>query len=61
MEKMVKYLKNRVGTNVATLKSSFARYDSRYGDNEYYKETNNTTPDCDVLAEEFYKAIKRPP
>lgn len=28
-------------------------------DNEYYRETNNTTPDCDVLSYEFYKALKR--
>ena len=28
-------------------------------DNEYYKDTNNTTPDSDILAEELYKAVKR--
>ena len=28
-------------------------------DGDYYKSTNNTTPDSDVLAEEFYKALKR--
>lgn len=28
-------------------------------DNEYYRELNNTTPDCDILSEEFYKAVKR--
>lgn len=28
-------------------------------DNDYYRETNNTTPDCDILAGEFYKAVKR--
>lgn len=28
-------------------------------DNEYNRSTNNTTPDSDVLAEEFYKAVRR--
>ena len=28
-------------------------------DGIYYRNLNNTTPDCDILAEEFYKAIKR--
>lgn len=28
-------------------------------DGEYYVNTNNTTPDCDVLAKELYKATKR--
>lgn len=28
-------------------------------DGEYFKETNNTTPDCDILSQEFYKAIRR--
>jgi len=28
-------------------------------DNDYFKDTSNTTPDCDLLAEEFYKAVKR--
>lgn len=28
-------------------------------DNEYYRCLDNTTPDCDILAEEFYKAVKR--
>ena len=28
-------------------------------DGEYYRYLDNTTPDCDILAEEFYKAIKR--
>ena len=28
-------------------------------DNNYSKSLNNTTPDSDILAEEFYKAIKR--
>ena len=28
-------------------------------DNDYYRGINNTTPDSDVLAEEFYKAVRR--
>ena len=28
-------------------------------DGDYYKKLNNTTPDCDILACEFYKAVKR--
>ena len=28
-------------------------------DNGYFKNTNNTTPDSDILAEELYKSIKR--
>ena len=28
-------------------------------DGTYFKSTNNTTPDCDILAEELYKAVKR--
>lgn len=28
-------------------------------DGEYFKDCKNTTPDCDILAEEFYKALKR--
>jgi UDP-N-acetylmuramyl tripeptide synthase len=28
-------------------------------DGEYTKKTNNTTPDCEILSEEFKKAVKR--
>ena len=28
-------------------------------DNDYFLNTNNTTPDCEILAQEFYKAVKR--
>lgn len=28
-------------------------------DDNYYRSLNNTTPDCDILSEEFYKALKR--
>lgn len=28
-------------------------------DDKYYKYLDNTTPECDILAEEFYKAVKR--
>ncbi len=28
-------------------------------DDKYYRALDNTTPDCDILAEEFYKAVKR--
>ena len=28
-------------------------------DKNYKRELNNTTPDCDILAEEFYKAVRR--
>ena len=28
-------------------------------DGEYVRDTNNTTPDCDLLSQELYKAVKR--
>ena len=28
-------------------------------DGDYVRETNNTTPDCEILSEEFKKAVKR--